>query len=106
MILITAQTYPNSFDVVIITFFHEFFLSKGASSGIGAACAEYFAAKGALLSLVGRNPDKFANLLEKLIEDGIETEPHIIYADVSVDTERIITETIDKYDHLDVLVNS
>lgn len=81
-------------------------LITGASSGIGAACAEYFAKEGALLALVGRNPDKFQQLVEKFAENGIEVEPLIIYADVTQDAERIINETIDKYGHLDVLINN
>lgn len=81
-------------------------LISGASSGIGAACAEYFAKEGAKLALIGRNPDKFQQLVEKFAENGIEDEPLIIYADVTQDTERIINETIDKYDHLDILINN
>lgn len=81
-------------------------LITGASGGIGQACAEYFAKEGALLALVGRNPDKFQQLVENFAENGIEIEPLIIYADVTQDAERIINETIDKYDHLDILINN
>lgn len=41
-------------------------------------------------------------------QNGIDTESSIliIYADVSVDAERIISETIEKYGRLDVLFNN
>lgn len=80
-------------------------LITGASGGIGAACAEYFAKEGALLALVGRNADKFQQLVEKFAENGIEVEPLIIYADVTEDAERILNETVDKYGRLDILIN-
>lgn len=81
-------------------------LITGASSGIGAACAIHLAREGALLALVGRNEEKFAKVAEKIKESGIETEPLIILADVSVDAERIVAETIDKYEHIDILINN
>lgn len=80
-------------------------LITGASSGIGAACAEYFAKQGALLSLVGRDEKKFEKVLAKVKAYGVQTEPLVILADVTVDAERIISETIEKYGKLDVLIN-
>lgn len=81
-------------------------LISGASSGIGAACAEYFAEKGALLALVGRRAEKFGNVVEKMKENGIEVEPFIILGDVTVDGERIMSATIERYGHLDILINN
>lgn len=78
----------------------------GASSGIGAACAEYYAKEGAKLALVGRNADKFESVTERIKESGVENEPLVILADVSVDAERIMSETIEKYGRLDVLINN
>lgn len=60
----------------------------------------------ALLALVGRNADKFEKVTEKIKEAGVENEPLVILADVSVDTERIMAETIGKYKRLDVLINN
>lgn len=87
-------------------FIGKVILITGASSGIGAACAKYFAKKGALLALVGRNADKFEKVNEEIQKCGVEMEPLIILADVAVDAERIMTETIDKYGHLDILINN
>lgn len=81
-------------------------LITGASGGIGQACAEYFAKEGALLSLVGRNVEKFEKVVEKIKQSGVDAEPLIILADISVDSARIIDETIGKYDRLDILINN
>lgn len=89
-----------------MSFENKVILITGASSGIGAACAEYFAKEGALLALVGRNSGKFESILEKIKESGVEKEPLVIIADVSADAERIVSETIEKYDHLDILINN
>lgn len=87
-------------------FIGKVILITGASSGIGAACAEFFAKKGALLALVGRNPDKFEQVMEKIEESGVEMEPLVILADVTTDAKQIISETIEKYGRLDVLINN
>lgn len=89
-----------------MSFKDKVILITGASSGIGAACAEYFAKEGALLALVGRNKVKFEAVVKKIKESGYVFEPLIILADVSTDTNRIIDETIGKYKRLDVLINN
>ncbi|XP_055317717.1 uncharacterized oxidoreductase TM_0325-like [Sitodiplosis mosellana] len=81
-------------------------LITGASAGIGSICAQYFAKEGASLALVGRNAEKFEKVLENIKKSGVKTEPLVILADVSVDAERIIGETIEKYGRLDVLNNN
>lgn len=80
-------------------------LITGASSGIGAACAEYFAKDGALLALVGRNAEKSATVAKKIQQIGVNV-PLVILADISVDSKRIINETIGKYGRLDILINN
>lgn len=82
-------------------------LITGASGGIGASCAEYFATKlGASVALVGRNPKKFEKVLKNIKDSGVKKEPLVIIADISTDAERIISETIAKFQRLDVLVNN
>lgn len=87
-------------------FVNKVVLITGASSGIGAACAQYFAKQNALLALVGRNAEKFNDVLAEIKQNGATTEPLVIIADVCTDAKRIISETIDKYQRLDVLVNN
>lgn len=89
-----------------MSFENKVILITGASSGIGAACAEYFAQKGALLALVGRNAIKFKAVVDRIKQIGVTNEPLVILADVSIDYERIINETIDKYNRLDILINN
>lgn len=81
-------------------------LITGASSGIGAACAEYFAKEGALLALVGRKPERAEQVMNKIQTLGVKVEPLFILADISTEYECIITKTIEKYGRLDVLVNN
>lgn len=81
-------------------------LITGSSSGIGAACAEYFAKEGALLALVGRNVDKLKNVVKKIKELNSEIDPLVIVRDVSTETQQIIDETIHRYNRLDVLINN
>ncbi|XP_031626587.1 uncharacterized protein LOC116342921 [Contarinia nasturtii] len=81
-------------------------LITGASSGIGAAAAEFFAKQGSLLALVGRNEERFSKVIDKIKESGVEAEPLVILADISVDYERIISETIERYGRLNVLINN
>nr|XP_014100942.1 uncharacterized oxidoreductase TM_0325 [Bactrocera oleae] len=74
----------------------------GARSGIGAATAEAFAKHGSKVVLVGRNGAnlkacKAANSKAELLS---------IIADVTVDAQRIINTTIEKFGQLNVLVNN
>lgn len=94
------------YTLSIMSFDGKVVLITGSSSGIGAACAKYFAKEGASLALVGRNAEKFERLVENIKESGVENEPLVILADVTVDAERIITETIEKFGRLDVLINN
>lgn len=85
-----------------MSFEDKVILITGASSGIGAACAILLAQEKAKLALVGRNPEKFKKVTEKIEGE----EPLIILADVTIDAERIINETIEKYSRIDVLINN
>lgn len=82
-------------------------LITGASSGLGAATAIYLSKLSAKLALVGR---KEANLkrIALYCEKTRGNKALSITADVTqdLDVERIITETVDHYGKLDVLVNN
>lgn len=89
-----------------MSFTDKVILITGANAGIGQAAAEYFAKEGAKLALVGRRAEKFERVVTNIKESGVELEPLIIVADVTTEAERIISETIEKYGRLDVLINN
>ena len=94
-------------DLYAMLFENIVILITGANGSIGSACAEYFAKQGALLALVGRNEKKFEKIVKKIKGIGANmNEPLVIIADVSIDAERIINETIEKYNRLDILINN
>ncbi|XP_020715502.1 uncharacterized protein LOC101450611 [Ceratitis capitata] len=78
----------------------------GASSGIGAATAVEFAKQGAKVALVGRNETNLKESEEACKKANNKVEIFAIIADVTVDAERIVKETVDKLGQLDVLVNN
>ena len=79
----------------------------GASSGIGEACAQLFAAAGDRLVLVARREDRIAALAAALAEDH-GTESHVVALDVRDRDE--VREQLgalpDAWRDVDVLVNS
>jgi dehydrogenase/reductase SDR family member 7B len=75
----------------------------GASSGIGAACAQEFDAQGAHIVLAARTADKLQQIAQQL------TNPcWVVEADVAkeADCQRLVNETIAKFGKIDVLVNN
>lgn len=83
-------------------------LITGASSGIGAATAVYFARHGATLSLIGRDPENLGKTLKNCVKVAPTNtpEPLLVLADVTKDAEKIINETINKFGKLNVLINN
>ncbi len=88
-----------------MSFTNKVILITGASSGIGAHAAIHLASKGANIALVGRNQKRLNDVSEQIKSSGSST-PLIIVADVSTEADRIITETIEHFGKLDVLVNN
>ena len=94
------MTFNFSGKVVIVT---------GSSSGIGEDAAINFAKSGAQVVVTGRDESR-ANLVaekcKKVSPTGLE--PLVIVADVSKEEGcfKIIEETINKFNQLDVLVNN
>lgn len=78
----------------------------GASSGIGAATAIMFAKNSANVILVGRNETNLQETAQKC-EEYTNTKVLIVKADITIDedVERIVTETINKFGGIDILVN-
>lgn len=79
-------------------------LITGASSGIGAETARQFAKLGGKIALVGRNEGRLNRVVEQIINDG--GEAFAIVADITTDAERIINETIEHFEKLNVLINN
>lgn len=81
-------------------------LITGASAGLGAATAIYLSKQSAKLVLVGCN-GKNLKIIALRCEKSKGIKPLSIGADVTeqTDAERIISETIEKFGKLDVLIN-
>ncbi|CAG9788174.1 unnamed protein product [Diatraea saccharalis] len=79
----------------------------GASSGIGAATAKYFARESANVVLIGRNENAL-NEIAAECEKAKGIKPLIIKAELSNDDEvkNIVTKTIEVFGRIDVLVNN
>lgn len=77
----------------------------GASTGVGAASARRFAAEGAKLVLVARQPERLQALAHTLDRDG---SVMAVPADVTDDAamEAILHQAVQRFGGLDVLVNS
>lgn len=84
--------------VVIIT---------GASSGIGKACAEEFASKGAHVVLAARGYDEL-RYIAKNLEQQYSIRALAVQCDVSKeeDCKKLIEDTITTFNKIDILVNN
>jgi uncharacterized protein len=80
--------------VVIIT---------GASSGIGAALAQAFSEKGALLALAARRRDRLEGVAGKCA-----TEALVMVADLTREADRleVVHQTLERWKRIDILVNN
>ena len=79
---------------------------SGASSGIGEACAWHFARNGSKVVLAARSEDKLRVISKEMMNAGYEVLT--VRADVSVeeDCQNLISETINKFKGIDVLINN
>jgi NAD(P)-dependent dehydrogenase (short-subunit alcohol dehydrogenase family) len=81
-------------------------LITGASSGIGRATGEAFAARGAKVVLAARRKDELAALAREI--EGRGGQASFVVTDVSIakDVERMVAHTIETFGRLDIAVNN
>ncbi len=80
----------------------------GASSGIGEATARAFGREGAKVVLAARRVDKLQIVAEEVKTINSQAETLIVQADLSKleDIQALITQTLEKFGRIDVLVNN
>lgn len=78
----------------------------GATSGIGQACAQKFAASGYNLIINGRNTDKLNEMRETLIQSGVEVLTLPFDVRDREATQNAIESLVSPWNQIDVLVNN
>jgi NAD(P)-dependent dehydrogenase (short-subunit alcohol dehydrogenase family) len=78
----------------------------GASSGIGRATALLFAARGATVVAVGRNDKELSSLRDESKDKKGQIRTHLADIRENTQVERVVTDTIDSFKQIDVLVNA
>lgn len=91
-----------------MSFANKVVLLTGASSGIGAATAEYVAREGANLVLTGRNEENLKSTAAKCPPQHGARAPLTVTGDVTnlEFAEQLIKAAVEHFGRLDVLVNS
>jgi NAD(P)-dependent dehydrogenase (short-subunit alcohol dehydrogenase family) len=77
----------------------------GATSGIGRATALLFARNGSDVVAVGRNESELANLRNTVPDAEGTLTTHAADVTDAVQVDRMVTETVQRFGHIDVLVN-
>ena len=82
-------------------------LITGASSGIGMACAEYFAKAGAKLLLCARRLEKLNELAVRLQREySVEIYPFKLDIQNKSDVKKALADLPEKWKSIDVLINN
>ena len=81
-------------------------LVTGGSNGLGRVIAEAFGEAGAKLAIVGLEPNDVALTAEEMKAKGIEVLPIVANVTKPEDAQRIVDETVARYDGIDALVNA
>jgi short-subunit dehydrogenase len=80
----------------------------GASSGIGEATARQFGREGAKVALAARRVERLETLAKEIQTMNTGAEALVVQADLSKleDIQSLIKQTLDRFGHIDVLVNN
>lgn len=78
----------------------------GASSGIGRATALRFAKEGSKVIAVGRNETELISLRDEANSSAGDVKTHLADLMEVSQIERLVTDTVDKYGQIDILINS
>lgn len=81
-------------------------LITGASSGIGRATAEAFAARGAKVVLAARRKDELASLAKEIESRGGQASFVVTDVAVAADVERMVAHAMKTFGRLDYAVNN
>jgi NAD(P)-dependent dehydrogenase (short-subunit alcohol dehydrogenase family) len=85
-----------------------FVLLTGATRGIGRAAAIGFAREGVEIALVGRDPERVAEvaLQARALGGGAQVHEHIADLTLMADVRALAAEVRERYEHIDVLANN
>lgn len=78
----------------------------GASSGIGRAVASVFVREGAKVMAVGRNEAELGSLRDSANHRSGTVRIHLADVTETLHVDRLVSETVDQFGQIDVLVNS
>ena len=78
----------------------------GATSGIGRATASLFASNGARVVAVGRNETELGRLADEARSGEGSVRPHLADVTELTQVDRLVSETVDNFGKLDILVNA
>jgi NAD(P)-dependent dehydrogenase (short-subunit alcohol dehydrogenase family) len=80
----------------------------GATNGIGEAAAIELARRGAHVGIIGRNPRKADATVARIqaVSPGAPVDVFIGDLALMADVRKVAAELLDRYDHIDVLVNN
>lgn len=88
-----------------IDFSNQVVIVTGAGSGIGFACAETLAQSGAIVAMVGRNPDKICKAAEMLKDKG-QVHPYALDVSRPEDIETVVAKIRTDLGEIKVLIHA